>query len=115
MLGEVDSWGQLIEVGERLKNISDLLSCELDDAVPRLKPYITSFIDACSAFADTLINFHQILADGDLDVIQQKLKERKTLINIDVRSTPRHLRSANHLAALHTTNALDDMYTRKNS
>jgi len=111
MLGEVDSWGQLIEVGERLKNISDLLSCELDDAVPRLKPYITSFIDACSAFADTLINFHQILADGDLDVIQQKLKERKTLINIDVRSTPRHLRSANHLAALHTTNALDDMYT----
>ncbi|WP_445175019.1 hypothetical protein [Microcoleus sp.] len=111
MLGEVDSWGQLIEVGERLKNISDLLSCELDDAVPRLKPYITSFIDACSAFADTLIHFHQILADGDLDVIQQKLKERKTLINIDVRSTPRHLRSANHLAALYTTNALDDMYT----
>ncbi|MEG4518941.1 hypothetical protein [Microcoleus sp. AT9b-C5] len=110
MLGEVDSWGQLIEVGERLKNISDLLSCESDGAVPRLKPYITSFIDACSAFADTLINFHQILADGDLDVIQQKLKERKTLINIDVRATPRHLRSANHPAALYATNALDDMY-----
>ncbi len=111
MLGDVDSWGQLIEIGKRLKNISGLLSCELDDAVPRLKPYIISFIDACSAFADTLINFHQILADGDLDVIQQKLKERKTLINIDVRSTPRHLRSTNHPAALHTTNALDDMYT----
>ncbi|ANV88914.1 NACHT domain-containing NTPase [Picosynechococcus sp. PCC 7117] len=111
MLGEVDSWGQLIEVGKRLKNISNLLSCELDDAAPRLTPYITSFIDACSAFADTLINFHQILADGDLDVIQQKLKERKILINIDVRSTPRHLRSANHPAALHATNALDDMYT----
>jgi hypothetical protein len=111
MLGEVDSWGQLIEVGERLKNISNLLSCKLDDAVPRLKPYIISFIDACSAFADTLINFHQILADGDLDVIQQKLKERKTLINIDVRSTPRHLRSANHPTALYATNALDDMYT----
>jgi hypothetical protein len=111
MLGEVDSWGQLIEVGENLKNISDLLSCELDDAVPRLKPYIISFIDACSAFADTLINFHQILTDGDLDVIQQKLGERKTLIDIDVRSTPRYLRSANHPAALHATNALDDMYT----
>lgn len=112
MLGEVDSWGQLIdEVGERLKNISDLLSCELDNAVPRLKPYITPFVDACSAFADTLLNFHQILADGDLDIIQQKLKERETLINIDVRSTPRHLRSANHPAALYATNALDDMYT----
>lgn len=111
ILGEVDSWGQLIEVGERLENISDLLSCEFGDAVPRLKPYLTSFIDACSAFADTLINFHQILADGDLDVIQQKLKERKILININVRSTPRHLRSANHPAALHATNALDDMYT----
>jgi hypothetical protein len=111
MLGEADSWGQLIKVGERLKNISDLLSCGLDDAVPRLKPYITSLVDACSAFADTLINFHKILADGDLDVIQQKLKERKILISIDVRSAPRHLRSANHPAALHATNALDDMYT----
>jgi len=110
MLGEVDSWGQLIEVGENLKKISDLLSCDLDDAVPRLKPYIISFIDACSAFADTLINFHQILIGGDLDVIQQKLRERKTLIDVDVRSTPRHLRSANHPAALYATNALDDMY-----
>lgn len=110
MLGEVDSWEQLIEVGKRLKNVSDLLSCELEDAVPRLKPFIISFINDCSAFADTLVNFHQILADGDLDVIQQKLKERKTLINVDVRSTPRHLRSANHPASLHATNALDDMY-----
>ena len=111
MLGEAGSWEQLIEVGECLKKASDLISCELDDAVPRLKSYIASFIDACSAFADTLLNFHQILADGDLDIIQQKLKERKTLINIDIRSTPRHLRSANHPASLYTTNALDDMYT----
>jgi hypothetical protein len=101
MLGEVDSWKRLIEVGERLKNISDLLSCELNNAVPGLRSYISSFIDACAAFADTLLNFHQILADGDLDIIQQKLKERETLINIDVRSTP---------AALYANNALDDMY-----
>lgn len=111
MLGEAGSWEQLIEVGECLKKASDLILHELDSNASRLQSYLTSFVDACSAFADTLINFHKILADGDLDVIQQKLKERKTLLSVEVRSTPRYLRSANHPASLYATNALDDMFT----
>jgi hypothetical protein len=111
MLGETCSWGQLIEVGEHLKNASELILVGLENSLPKLKLYITSFVDACLAFADTLINFHGILADGDLDVIQQKLKERKTLLSVEVRSTPRYLRSANHPASLYATNALEDMFT----
>jgi hypothetical protein len=110
MLGEAGSWGQLIEVGECLKNVSELISPGIDNAVPKLKPYIAAFVDACLAFVDTLVHFHEILADGDLDVIQQKLQERKTLLSLDVRSTPRRLRSANHPASLYATNALDDMF-----
>jgi hypothetical protein len=111
MLGEASSWEELVEAGESLKNASELISCEIEDAVPKLKPYMASFVNACLEFSDTLVHFHEILADGDLDVIQQKLKERKTLISLDVRSTPRHLRSANHSASLYATNALDDMFT----
>ena len=111
MLGDSHSWERLFEIGKRLKAVSDLLSNEFDDFIPRLKPYIRSFLDACSAFANTLENFHQILIDGDLDIIQQKLQERKGLLsNLSVRSAPRHLRSANHPVSLHATNALDDMY-----
>jgi hypothetical protein len=111
MLGEAGSWGQLIELGECLKGASELISPGIENAVPKLKPYIISFVDACIAFADTLTHFHEILANGDLDVIQQKLQERKILINLDVRSTPRRLRSANYPTSLVATNALDDMFT----
>ncbi|MBT9316088.1 NACHT domain-containing protein [Leptothoe spongobia] len=110
MLGEVGSWEQLIELGKQLKNAADLISNEQRDAVSRLKPYISSFVNACAEFADTLIHFREILASGDLEIIQQKLTERKALIDLEVRSTPRHLRSANHSAALYATNALDDMF-----
>jgi hypothetical protein len=110
MLGEFGSWEQLIEVGKCLKNASELIAPGIKDAIPKLKPYFTSFVAACVAFSDTLIHFHEILADGDLDVIQQKLQERKTLLSLDVRSTPRLLRSANHPASLVATNALDDMF-----
>ncbi|WP_404790877.1 hypothetical protein [Altericista sp. CCNU0014] len=111
MLGEASSWEELVEAGESLKKASELILRGIEDAVPKLKPYMASFVNACLEFADTLVHFHEILADGDLDVIQQKLKERKTLISLDVRSTPRHLRSANHPTSLYATNALDDMFT----
>ena len=37
------------------------------------------FIGACAAFADTLLHFHEILADGDLDVIQQSFRRTRHL------------------------------------
>ena len=50
-----------------------------------------------------------MLADGDIDFIQQKLRERKTLIDAEVRIVPRKLRALNLPIALDATNALDDM------
>ena len=109
MLGEPSSWGQMIAVGGRMKNVVDVISDTR--VVPRtqLEKTITPFVESCSAFADTLLSFHGLLADGDLDIIQQKLGERKTLIDAQVRATPRRLRAWNLPIALDATNALDDM------
>lgn len=109
MLGDPGSWDQLIAVGERLTKAVDIISSNIGDTVPQLEKTITSFVAACSAFADTLLRFHEILAHGDLVVIQQKLNERKTLIGAEVRSTPRRLRTSNLSIALGATNALYDM------
>ena len=109
MLGEPGSWDLLTAIGERLGNAVDVISRSTGNTAPELKKTIMMFVTACSAFADTLLRFHKILADGDLDVIQQKLGERKTLISADVRSALRCFRKANLPIALDATNALNDM------
>lgn len=110
MLGETDSWGQLVKIGERLSEVKGVILSHQDSVAPRLQSLFSLFIETCSAFVKTLIDFQKVLAQGDLDIIQQRLKERKTLLNLEVRSVPRRLRSANHRAALYATNALDDMF-----
>ena len=109
MLGEPGSWDQMIAVGQRLKKAVDIISDSVGVIPTQLEKTIMPFVTACSAFADTLLHFHGILADGDLDIIQQKLVERKTLIDAQVCATPRRLRTWNLPIALDATNALYDM------
>ena len=109
MLGEPGSWGQMVAVGERLKKSVCIISDSEAATLPELEKTIAPFVTACSAFADTLLHFHRILADGDLDIIQQKLAERKTLIDAQVHATLRRLRAWNLPIALDATNALNDM------
>jgi hypothetical protein len=109
MLGEPGSWGQMIAVGQRLTKAVNVISGSVSITPTQLEKTITPFVTACSAFADTLLRFHGILADGDLDIVQQKLAERKTLIDTQVCATPRRLRAWYLPIALDATNALDDM------
>jgi hypothetical protein len=113
MLGEPSSWGQMVAVGERLMKAVGVISDSEAATIPELEKMIVRFVTACSAFADTLLHFHGILAEGDLDIIQQKLGERKTLIDEQVRATLRRLRARNLSIALDATNALDDMRLAK--
>ena len=109
MLGEPGSWDQLTSVGNRLKEAAGVISVDQDGVDCELSKAVASFVKACSAFADTLLNFHTVLADGDLDLIQQDLRERKTLIDAQVLTTPGRLRALDLPVALDATNALDDM------
>lgn len=109
MLGESGSWGQLTSLGKRLKKAAGIISVDQEGVDCELAKAAASFVEACSAFADTLLNFHTVLADGDLDLIQHDLRERKTLIDAQVLTTPGRLRALNLPVALDATNALDDM------
>ena len=109
MLGEPGSWDQLISVGKGLAKAADAINSVLDNTKPELQNSVAPFITACTTFAETLLNFHKILAHGDLDIVQQQLKEQKTLISEEVCNTPRRLRTSNLPIALDATNALDDM------
>ena len=109
MLGEPRSWDHIITVGQRLEKAVEIISDSEDVTPTQSDKIITPFVTACSDFADTLLHFHEILANGDLEIIQQKLVEQKTLIDAQVRDTPRQLRSWNLPIALDATNAMDDM------
>ena len=111
MLGEPGSWDQLIAVGERLKKAIDVISGSLEGIDLELAKTVKRFSATCSAFADTLLSFHRVLADGDLDFIQQRLRERKTLIDREIQTTPRRLSALNLPIALDVTNAMDDIHT----
>lgn len=109
MLGEAGSWDQLINIGESLLNTVKIITENETNIPPKLLQTTQTFKKSCSAFADTLIDFHRLLAIGDLDIIQQKLTERKVLINHNIRKTPRDFRKWNLSLALEITNTLDDM------
>ena len=110
MLGEPESWDEMIAIGRRLENAANTILESHDVSSNRIEKAIRPFVEACYAFSDTLLNFHRILADGDLDNIQQKLRERKTLIDTQVHSILRQLRARNLRIALDATNALDNMH-----
>jgi hypothetical protein len=110
MLGDPGSWDQMIAIGRRLEKAANNIFESHDVSSKKIEKAIRPFVEACYAFADMLLNFHRILADGDLDNIQQKLRERKTLIDTQVRSILRQLRARNLSIAIDATNALHDMH-----
>ncbi len=110
MLGEPGSWEQMVAVGRRLDQAAKAILGSHEVSSEKIKKTIKPFAEVCNAFADTLLHFHQILAEGDLDNIQQKLRERKTLIDTQVHAILRQLRARNLRIALDATNALSDMY-----
>lgn len=110
MLGEPGSWVKLKKVGNNLIDTAQIIS-QNDKIIPKhLKETANYFKIACDSFAETLLGMHKMLSDGDLEIIQQKLIERKSLINSDVIKAPREFRKFNLSIALDITNALDDMH-----
>lgn len=111
MLGEPGSWSHLIDTGTRLQKASETIAefATSVDTVPM--ELVQKFVHSCEAFAETLLQFHGTLAEGDLDIIQQQLAERQSLLDDEVKATPRLLRRFALPIALDATNALHDMRT----
>ena len=109
MLGEPGSWNHLIDTGRRIRNAGETIAAFAASADSALQVLVQKFVHSCEAFAETLLHFHGTLAEGDLEIIQQQLNERESLLGDDVKATPRHLRKLAVPIALDATNALHDM------
>ncbi|MDA3791766.1 MAG: hypothetical protein PF503_25130 [Desulfobacula sp.] len=112
MLGEPGAWNHMVSIGERLKNAVKIILENKE--TPIEKETLSTFVDACNTFAEMLIHFHEILADGDFNQIQHQLSERKTLLSKEVFAVLRKFRALNLSIALDATNALDDMRIAQN-
>lgn len=109
MLGEPGSWNHLIDTGRRIQKVGERIAAFAASADSVLQEIVQKFVHSCEAFAETLLQFHGTLAEGDLEMIQQQLTERQSLLGDDVKATPRHLRRLAVPIALDATNALHDM------
>ena len=109
MLGEPGFWEHLIKAGKRLEKAADNISEFLNATKNFPRDIVSQFIETCREFAAMLLDFHKVLADGDLEIVQQQLRERQFLMDDDIKSTPRRLRSLNVPITIDATNALHDM------
>ena len=109
MLGESGSWNHLIKTGKRLEKAADSISEFLNATKNFPRDIVSQFIETCREFAAMLLDFHKVLAAGDLEIVQQQLRERQFLMDEDIKSTPRRLRSLNVPITIDATNALHDM------
>lgn len=108
MLGEPDHWNDMVSLGQNLSNAATVIKV-WKNKDPNLSSPQKLTGEACYAFSEMLLQFHQILLNGDIDIIQQWLLNRKSLIDPTITSFPRLLRKQNISIALEVTNALDDM------
>lgn len=118
MLGEAGSWEQLTKVGKQLRKAAESIGHGWKNIINEHRVVkeiaIVPFVKASVEFSNTLTHFHEILAQGKLEIIQQKFKEQKTLLTKDILSVPRQLRALNHPIAIDATNALADMRIAQN-
>ncbi len=111
MLGEPGSWKHLFEIGERISNTADKISEFSTNTLKFPVEIVNRFIKVSRIFADTLLNFHATLAERDLEIIKQQLRDRYTILDGGVRCVPRKLRKLNVPISLDATNILEDMFS----
>ena len=105
-LGEHGSWKHLAETGEAIQEASSAITEFLNSNRKFPKGVVDDLLDSCNFFSMFLMQFYELLANGDFDLIQQKLKERETVLIEGAVTTPRRLRNRRVPIALDATNAV---------
>ncbi len=109
MLGEPSSWNELAHVSERILNATTLIKKTAAASQGSLSRSTPMFVHSAEALAKTLKDVHQLLQDGDLAFLRQRLDTRPRGVSRDVAAGPRRLRGAKLSCGLDATNALADM------
>lgn len=105
MLGEVESWDVLRELGTELR--TNARTVESSPAVPTpLAPIVTAVVNTSIQLADTLDRIADGIRSGDLDLLRDELNARPHALPSDVATAPRRLRARNQRTGLYATNAV---------
>jgi len=108
MLAFPTAWENMLEIGERLA----LYLAHIKQFEDKLAPFnndYQSFLDVSQNFSYVLQHFHDLLIDGDLDIIHQWLIDKDLIVTPQFTAFPRLLRKHKLSIALEATNVIDDI------
>lgn len=109
ILAEPASWEELLQVADRLTRASTLLYESLGQVPNQLTDGVSQFMSTLTKLRNSLEQCHGLLLTGDLELLQEALRQRATFINKETSGVTRKLRGARLLSGLVATNALADM------
>lgn len=109
MLGEADSWNELVEVARRLLTAVSTVQKEPRSTAGKLSSLTPLFVVAVSELAETMKDIHKFIGNGDLELLRVKLDGRPRVISKDVIAAPRMMRGARLACGLIATDALADL------
>jgi hypothetical protein len=109
MLGETQSWEQLVNVADRLLAATKSINADIDKLTGPLATTTKEFVEYVQLFATSLNEAHKLLGKGDLDLLRQQLEARVNMPTAKLTTALRKLRAARQRAALIATNTLADL------
>lgn len=109
MLGEATSWGDIPDCARRLIEAINIINMEPRAFAEPLSSSTQTFILAARTLAEALQDTHLLIANGDLELLWQRLKARPLSVSHDIPTATRKLRGARLACGLDATNALADI------
>jgi hypothetical protein len=109
LLGKVESWDELSKASDKLRQTADQV---VKDAKTLEGPLASSAnqIAKCGlAYAQELSETVSALANGQIDLLPEKLANRPVLLAPNLLQVPRRLRARRHVASLAVTNAIAEI------
>lgn len=108
MLGEPSAWEDAVSLGKRLSDAANTIE-NFTIGIAELDAEKINFAKTCKIFSEMLLQFHELLAEADIEIIQQWLRDRGNLLNESSLIFLKTIRGKNISLALEVTNAFDDI------
>lgn len=109
ILGESSSWEQLPEVASRLKAAVTSIIKGISKVPASLKDDVARFRETAEEVALLLTDIYQLLCEGDLDLLRQRLDQRHLISTKGLGVLLHRLRACRNHLIFSVTNALADI------
>lgn len=110
MLGEADSWEELIRTSTRLQEANEVIAKEPKTKKGLLSKVTPDFINHILDTSDRLSDIYQLFKDGEFDLLRLQLESHRYKVPNALERVPRLMRGARLECGLYATNALADLH-----